>query len=472
MPEFDVAKGIVYDDAARREYHRITAMYSVDRPAAIATEFETDYSESGDPIASHLRFDRLAHCYLAAEHQFPRVFERHDLDVETFVMNVPHMGQLRAARLWVLGLPHGSIVVAVTVEISCAATDCIAVLEALHHKRFTIGAREPWAAVCSLVSNETRQLLSDGVFGVDVHQILFVAENCRDTVLDRATGAPRTEEVANLVYRYRGEYRNSLSSNSRIYYPPEANRGLNTLAATGPYVAVIAGQQGYIENAFFVSAAQMLGAAALLRRIRIEVYDELLRLRRLTGTPDRDPRRERIQLAVMSERLGKLELELSFGVEAHERVGSLLPSLRVIDYHHAVFSAADMPAEAATIGHMLERLGRIIQAELEGVRAQERVSDERRRLVGSVVLGLLSIVALPLGMIFGYFGINTTDVRAETSLFDVSQYVFIYSLVGAILAVELLAAAIIVYLFRRGDARTSSYRSDVAKLTSIDLRRS
>ena len=467
MPDFSDAQGFVYDAASPRDYHRITAIFSVDRPGAVANEFETDYSDLGEPVASHLSFDRLASGYIAAKRQFPRVLDRRDLDVDSLHVRVPHVGQLQAARLWILGLPHGAVVVAVTVEITCDVVECIALMEALHHKRFSICGRDPFEAICELASPGTQQLLRDAVFGVDVHQILFVAGSSVGAIIDADSGAPRTEQIANLIYRYKGSYRDHAASDLRIFYPPEANRGSETLAAAGPYVAVLAGQQGYIENAFFVSAVQMLGATALLRRVRIETYDELLRLRRLTTDQARDPRRERTQLAVMSERLGKLELELSFGVEAHERIGSLLPSLRVIDYHHAIFCAGDMPAEAATVGRMLDRLGRIIQAELEGVRVRERMSDERRRLVGSIALGSLYIIALPLGIICGFFGINTSDVQPGSSFLDLSRYALIYGMIGLTLIVELTAIALIFYFFKRDDARADSHRLQIAQLNEI-----
>lgn len=465
MPDFKATTGFVYDVVPDRDRHRVSVLYAVDRAADIADDFGIDYAELGEPVISFLSLDRLESCYEAAERQFPRVFERIELDPTAVNLQLPSSKpKPLAARVWFFGLPHGSIIIAFTLEIACDVLDCIPTMEVLHHKKFCIDDTEPWDAFQALASAPTRALLADGTFGTDTHQMIFVAANCVPQVVDIDTGSPRHEEISQLIYRFRADYRENLPLPTRIRYPAEANRATTSVAATGPYVGVVAGQQGYIENALFVSAIQMVAASALLRRIRTEAYDELLRLRRLTKLNDRNPQRTRTQLAVMSERLGRLELELSFGVEAHERIGSLLPSLRVIDYHFDLFNSADMPAEAATTSRMLERLSRVIQAELEGVRAHERTADERRRLTGSLALGFLSIVALPLGLIFGYFGINTSDVAPGTRFSDIGRYPLIYALIAILFLLVCAMASMLFWIFRRQDRRHEEHRKDVIRL--------
>lgn len=461
MPHFSRDSAIEYDPVASRELHRISVIYSIDRAAAVSTEFGFDYVDSGGSITEYLELDRLSPHYEFGENQFPRVLHREEIGGSRLELGVKSSAEAMWARLWLFALPHGSLVATVTFEVRCELMDCISVLEALHHRRYTIDGDEPWAAVCKLAPPDTSGELDRCTVGSEVHQILFPSAASLPELIVDGSGAPQRSTIDSLIYRYRSSYR---EGDSRIRYPAEANRGHDTLAATGPYVAIVAGHQGYIENAFFISAVQMVGAAALLRRIRVEAYDELLRLRRITGVDRRNIGRMRTQLAVMTERLGHLELELTFGVEANENMASLVPSLRVIDYHRAIFTAADMPQEADTIATMLDRLGRTIRYELEVVRAAERVSDERRRLTVTVAAGFLSVVAVPLGIIFGFFGVGTRDVDPMSSVFNVGRYPGLYGMIFGI-AIGASLLAVIMYLgFRRADAAAERDRAAVERM--------
>lgn len=464
MPRIGDNRSITYDPVAARECHRITVIYAIDHDAAVATEFASDYADLGRPLTDSLAFDRLADCYVNAGRQFPRVVRRQAIAPEALDLEIRHDAAISAVRLWLFAFPHGSIAAGLTVEFESDIYGCIPVMEALHHRRLTLDGQPLWATVAESVEDIEAIPITDSSFGVEVHQLLFIASPSIPALVDRETGAANHAAVADRIYRYRADYRDG---DARIRLPPEANRGKTTLAATGPYVAVIAGQQGYVENAFFVSALQMVGASALLRRIRVEVLDELLRLRRLTARRDGDTPRLRTQLAVLSERLGHLELELSFGVEAHESIGSLIPSLRVIDYHRAVFAAADMPDEARTIAAMLDRLARAIHSELEGVRAAERVSDERRRTVVGVTLGFVSLVAVPFGIVFGYFGVATRDVDPDTSLLDLRTYPELYLLLGTIVLAAIGLALIVLAVFRRADSLAARHTHEVVSLDEL-----
>ena len=455
---------IEYDTIPDRAFHRITALYSIDSAVAVANEFGVEFASRGDSLTTHLSFDRLDSCYQTAGRQFPRVLYRGEMHSNAVDLPGISDDSMRTARMWILCLPHGALVLALTIELACPVALCIPVMEALHHKRFAIEGRTPWEAFQAALPDDIVPLVDKCVFGVNVHQLLYVSGDGTSHVVDPATGTPNRVAIAELIYRYQGNYSDTRLERSRIQYPPEANRGLESVAATGPYVAVIAGQQGYVENAFFISAVQMLAAGSLLRRIRIEVYDELLRFRKLSDPRTAPPKMLRTQLAVMSRRLGHLELELSFGVEAFETIGSLVPSLRVIDYHRAVFCAADMPDEAKTTATMLARLSHAIQSDLEVVRATERLADERRRLLGSVLIGLVTLVALPLGIVFGFFGINTTDVQSGASLLDIAEYKVLYALVFGVMFATIVTGVMLRLSFRLADNRAALERASIEDL--------
>jgi hypothetical protein len=110
--------------------------------------------------------------------------------------------------------------------------------------------------------------------GPDTYQLVFVrGEECRE--VKSADGVVNHSLISSVIYRYYREYGDL--ETLRIRWLEEANRG-EAVAVTGPYVGLMAGAQGHVENAALISAHQYLGSSALLRRIRIEAFDELVRL--------------------------------------------------------------------------------------------------------------------------------------------------------------------------------------------------
>jgi len=339
-----------YDPVAARANHRLSVIYSIDDTRRVSEDFSTEFAATGHPVSAYLTLDRLGTFYDLAERQLPRVICRESLDSASVTWETAACSIVRGS-VWLVALPHGSLLLALTVELDCDLHQCVAVMEDLHHRRLQIGSDELWNGCCSFLPADARAIVEGAVLGPDTYQLLVV-RGLDHAELKGPDGNVDRSTVSSLVYRYWGDYEHQTV---RVLYPGETNRG-HGLAATGPYVGVISGLQGYVENAAFISALQFVGSESLLRRIRIEAFDELVRLRRLTLTDTEHPRTRRAILAEMVHRLGHLELELSFGVEAFDGIESLVPSLRVLDFHGALFDAASTSEESQTVGRMLERL--------------------------------------------------------------------------------------------------------------------
>ena len=275
----------------------------------------------------------------------------------------------------------------------------------------------------------------------------FLSE--RHQIVFGATPALADSEdlIQRLIYRadlpYRKEY-------SAIRYPAELNRRPGWLVAVGSYVSVVCGQQNYVENAIFASAVHGIGAAAQLRVIRQAAYADVRQFRRIEGTPGttRDRRRA---LERIADRLGDLELELSYSVEASADLGLLVPSLRVESFHNALYESIGLAGKAATTERMLERLGAAISAELTAIESIERRADDNRRIRYAVAVGFVCAVAIPASLILTFLGINASQVSPSRSMFS-AHCLGMYIAVGALIIVG-VTLSLALWLQHRRDAR-------------------
>jgi hypothetical protein len=215
-------------------------------------------------------------------------------------------------------------------------------------------------------------------------------------------------------------------------------------------VSVFCGHQDYVENAAFVSAAQAVASAGRLREIRNALYLELRRFS-TAERAEEDTRVRRRTLEQITDDLTRLELDLSVSVEAPADLRVLVPSLRVAEYHQAVYAALGIKDLAATASRMLRRLEATTRSELTSIESIERRADEDRRLRWTVAIGFVSAVAIPIGLILAFFGINATQVESDRSMFD-PAYTWLY-LGVALLAATAVALALTLYVHQARQQR-------------------
>ncbi|MEU4226742.1 hypothetical protein AB0F17_20795 [Nonomuraea sp. NPDC026600] len=326
---------------------------------------------------------------------------------------------LAGARLWLFAVPSTQIVAVLSLDVGCALADTVDVLEDCFYGDLKIDGR-PLEAVAAELAGGT------GGFFPERHQLAF-APQLPPTASD--------EIVQRVIYRGDLPNRDEFST---ITYPSELNRRPETTAAVSPYVSVLCGQPDYVEDGIFLSAVQGVASAARLREIRSVAYQAVEAFRGRDRAPQttRDRRRS---LSSLTSRLGDLELDLSYSVEATADLGMLVPSLRVAGYHDALYETMGLVGKAENVARMLERLERAIRAELTTIESLERRADEDRQLRWSVAIGFVSAVAVPVTLVLTFFGVNAQEVDVRVSMFD-GRYWGIYWLTAAIVVTGVVAS--------------------------------
>jgi hypothetical protein len=412
---------------------RITNLY--------ATPWYVADGDAGGQLPDYLNLWRFERYYRLSGDQLPHVLCREAVDSGALSFTRwQHAERMTGARVWLFRLPSGQLVAALSLDARCEPAQTIDLLEDCYFADVHVGETTIEAYLHALAVQLGATDAAENAFLPERHQIVFnatrPAEDCEDV-------------VQRLIYRtdlpYRKEY-------SAIRYPAELNRRPSWLAGVGPYVSVICGHPGFIENAVFLSAVQAVAAAAQLRAIRQAAYQDVRVFRALeaAGGTTRERRRS---LERIADQLGDLELELSYSVEASADLGLLVPSLRVESYHNALYDSMSLASKALTAGRMLQRLDAAIRSELTAIESIERRADENRRIRYAVAVGFVSAVAIPGSLILAYLGINASQVNPDRSMFD-HRYVAMYLIVAGVIIVGLLLS-LGVYAQQR---RTTAHR--------------
>ncbi|WP_067184399.1 hypothetical protein [Microtetraspora niveoalba] len=405
--------GELFEPPARRDHVWLANIY--------ATPWHLPEGVPSEPPGTYLRLGRLERHLAGAAAQMPRVVHLIDLDHDRVaVRRWNHPRLLTAARLWLLAVPSGQIVAVLGLDVRCGPGRTVDLLEDCYH----LDVRADGRAVEALAAEA---LGVEGDFLPERHQIVFAP----------AISAARCDEIVRRVVHRgdlprRGEF-------DTITYPAELNRRTETVAAVGPYVSILGGQREHVENLVFLSAVQGVAGAARLREIRSAAYSAVGtfrgRDREGQGTHARRETLERL-----SDRLGDMELDLSYSVEATADLGMLVPSLPVAGYHDALYSVMGLVDKAETVARMLRRLERAIAAELTAIESRERRADEDRRLRWTAAIGAVSTLAVPVGLILAFLGVNASEVDVTRSMFD-GRYLPVYGLAVVLLLVGALVSA-------------------------------
>jgi hypothetical protein len=221
----------------------------------------------------------------------------------------------------------------------------------------------------------------------------------------------------------------------------ERPQGLNhrgTLCAVTPFVSLLSDHPDYLENSVFLTVVQAVGTAARFRHIWHKAHGEVRKFRR-EGQAERSGTQSRDSLEYLADELGNLELDLSFSVETSSDLGLLIPSLRIESYHRVLYEALELQERAKIVSRMFNRLEATIRSELTAIEIRDRRTadeqnqkDEDRRLRWQFSIGIVSFIAIPLGFLGAFFGLNVKQVHPDWSLFDYRHYWVVY-LVAAFL---------------------------------------
>jgi hypothetical protein len=214
----------------------------------------------------------------------------------------------------------------------------------------------------------------------------------------------------------------------------------------GPLVTVAARQPAGLDNALVLSAILAVGAATRLREIHAAAFDAAGRYR-AANSELRSTHESRRFLEGIANRIGDLEVELAFSVDAVTDAGAILPHPPVESYHRALVGALDLSDRALAVGRILTRLAQGVAAELAAVASAEWRIEDRRRSMWNALVMVLALVGIPAAIAIGYAGRE----GGYTDDDDVNAYII--AGVGALVLV--LAYAVVAGAIRR---RTHRHR--------------
>ncbi|MGH4012825.1 MAG: hypothetical protein ACRDSL_02570 [Pseudonocardiaceae bacterium] len=324
----------------------------------------------------------------------------------------------------VFQVPSGRILYGVTLDAAVSNHNLVALLEDCYYESIKLTLSDGRVlALRDLIDEEIKDLYPavEWQSEPDLHQVLFLSP-----ILAGQTTADQRVEIQerflrSLVYRVHAPQREGFTS---IQFPPELNRSLTTIAAVGSFVSVLCGHQDYVENSVILSATSIVSATTELRSIQESLLGGLSLVRDKLGTLSRLQRRQ--MLGDISGQLAKHEMNLSQHVESVADIGLWIPSLRVEDYHLALVSSVRLMERSEIIGKSIQRLTSIAAARTQVLLAEEQQLQEHRRRSWALVIGLLTILAIPTSFILAFFGISAPEVDPRTSIFDFHRYIGVY----------------------------------------------
>lgn len=262
------------------------------------------------------------------------------------------------------------------------------------------------------------RLASAGIeWDQDVLQVVSLPDELA-TELSDAMASGDCTDVTRLVYRRSGSrYR---QGERRVRTPPELNHEVGEVAAHGRGVVVLGGHSPDRVATLSLIGAQQLFALARVRGIRVDIEEEL-RHRQDAGAAAGHWRRiDRI--TQLSETVRQVRIRLVVDVQAFAD-GIYMPEIVLDDFRRSFAGALHLPAVVDSTAAMLDSLAAVAEAyrdEAELTFADERQATQQR---WQYLATVASAVAIPLSLVFTYFGISSTvDVPSDRSVFDLAVY--------------------------------------------------
>jgi hypothetical protein len=398
----------------------------------------------GAPSAELFNGTHYHRWYQAASGQMPRLLATHAWPASApSIAAATKSIDIVNARTWLFTVPTGAVVAGLQLDFHDLRTPdeprpILELFDDVDSGRETLlVAGQPVLHAC--LKDGAEDLGLDLEFAGDMHHFLCFGP-------DREGELPFNRDLLQRMVSRRDEP--SRPRYLTATFPRELNRYRDGFAAVTPGATVLGGQIAAVEVAACMNAILALSSLAALRGVQQCAFQALEELRDArfndaTWVTDR-----------IAELRG-LELDLSFGVEAHLEMRILVPSLPIEQLHHDLVDALALRRGTELAGGMLARLSAAIAAEdarlqikhreAAQARADEnarhaaeerRLASRRRRAVAAAV-GVGGILALPLT----FLGSNDTEVQKNRSMFDLGHYWPYYST----FLVLILVAVVVVW---------------------------
>jgi hypothetical protein len=265
--------------------------------------------------------------------------------------------------------------------------------------------------------------LGDLTFGRNVHQSVFPGrELARRLLADHTATDAVGPDVVTIVLR--GTLDGKAGAGLGIRRPQTLNNPGQTMVAHGRGVSLIAGWTPGVENAFALAAAGILNAVAAVHRIRGQAFEALALDQSTDVTTVQDARDLITQLA---RRLGDMQLDLSFSIEAYAD-SILIPELLVESFHSSLRGASALGEGLENTSRIVQRVDSVLATRRADLETATQTYAEKRDKVVAAVIAVGSILALPPALLLAFFGVNSDDVDPRHSILDVHRYGVAYAL--------------------------------------------
>jgi hypothetical protein len=403
-----------YDPQGGRDHHRLTTVRATD---LVLPKLED---------AAELYLGRLTPYYHSASPTLPTRTASAQLQVTSCSGQRSHEIQpaLRQLAINIFQTPNGRIVYGVTLDAAIETQNLVAFLEDGYYESISLQLTDGTpTTLAAEIDRRITQLAGQTNWNraPDIHQLLYLSPQLSGLRVEEGRLELKEEFLRSLVYRVHGPLREGFTS---IAFPSELNRGMATIGAVGTFVSVLSGHQDYAENAYLLSAVMTTSATAELRDVQASILRSFTDVRDRLGTLERPEQRP--MLGQISGNLAQHEMSLSQNVESASDIGLWIPSLRVENYHRTLVAAVRLSERSQLIANSLRRLTALVAARTQVLIAQEQQLQEHRRRSWTLIVGLLTSVAIPVSLILAFFGISATQVDPKASIFDLHRYLGVY----------------------------------------------
>ncbi len=305
-------------------------------------------------------------------------------------------GRLLGITTWLFALPSGRLVAALALDVVNSKAELRPLLADLLDGRAEINGT-PFDAVFASRAGASGQLAPER------HVLAFFG--------DGSEPGPDESAVARLLYP---RVHPADRSDAVVYHPPE--EGTEGAAWLSANATVTAGHRPLLDNAFVLSAVLAVGAATRLREIRAAAYAAVGEYR-AADLELRSTHASRRFLEGLASRLGDLEAELAFAVDAATDAGAVLPYRPLESYHRTLVRALDTSGRAMAVGRILGRLAQGAAAELVAVASAEWRIEQSRRALWNGFAWILALIGIPAAIALGYASrkggyTDNDDIRA------------------------------------------------------------
>jgi hypothetical protein len=234
------------------------------------------------------------------------------------------------------------------------------------------------------------------------HQLVFIARRSKREKI------PDDEMINEIVYRNNPPYREEFGrpqAPAQLNLPEHGRK--TTLGVVTPYVSLLYGHEGYVEDSIFLSTVHAVGTASTFRQIWHDSYTEVQRFRE-KGQAKEAGAQTRAALETLADNLGNLEFDLTFSVE--------FPLIRIEAFHTALYEAMDLSGQADALSKMFSQLSGSLRSEITAIDVRDRRTEQSRQRWNAFAAGVLSLVGVTVGFVIAFLGINTTEVPVERPL--------------------------------------------------------